>query len=137
MALTSAAAPGTALEFLTQQGAYSANVSTLGAGRPYAVHVTLDIEGTDFGDAADISITANDCHVSDIGLSEGQPSTLSFSAEVLGAISGDVAASGDLIHGRCPAPTPRASTQRTPPRRRAPAGHREGPAGAARHLPRR
>ena len=56
------------------------------------MHITLDIEGTDFGDAADLSITANDCHLSDIGLSEGQPSTLSFSCEVLGAISGDVAA---------------------------------------------
>lgn len=92
MALTSAAAPGTAREFLEQQGAYSANISTLGAGKPYTVHVEVTIEGSDFGDSADHVFQADDCHLSDVGLSEGQPSTLSFSLEVLGAISGDIAA---------------------------------------------
>jgi hypothetical protein len=59
-----ATAPGSLFEMVTATGSYSANISTLGTGRPYHVKVTLTLEGTDFGDSADFTIVLNDVHFS-------------------------------------------------------------------------
>lgn len=48
-----ATAPSSLLEMMTATGGYVANVSTLGAGRPYTTGATLTIEGTNFSDTAD------------------------------------------------------------------------------------
>lgn len=53
-------APGSLPEAVTGTGSYSANISTLGAGRPYHVDVELTLEGTNFGDASDELWTLND-----------------------------------------------------------------------------
>lgn len=60
---STASAPGAPLEFLAGIGAYSANVSTLGTGRRMTVDVKLTVEGTDYGDTADETITFEDCHL--------------------------------------------------------------------------
>lgn len=60
---SSSTAPGTPLEFTTGKGAYSSNISTIGVGRPMLVDVKLTIEGTNFGDAADETITFEDCYL--------------------------------------------------------------------------
>lgn len=58
---SSTSAPGTPGEFAMGKGAYSANVSTLGANREYTHDIKLTIEGTNFGDTADETILAEDC----------------------------------------------------------------------------
>jgi hypothetical protein len=79
-------APGTPWEFLTRKGAYAANVSTLGANRLYTVDVRLTIEGTNYGDTADETITFEDCYFTGEFGEAVTGNTLSFSAEVLGSI---------------------------------------------------
>jgi len=79
-------------DFLLQQGKYSANVSTLGATHPvYTVDLTFLIEGSDFG-GTDSTVTFTDCDVTIDSLAEGEPDAFSISFEVLGAITGDLAA---------------------------------------------
>ena len=60
---STAVAPGTPYEFATGKGAYSANVSTLGTGRPMAVDVKLSKEGTNVGDGNDETVTFEDCRL--------------------------------------------------------------------------
>jgi len=83
---SSAIAPGTPTEFFTKKGAYSANVSTLGTGRPYAVNVKLTIEGTNFGDANDETLLFKNFRgLLDFG--EGvEGNEISIDGEVLGDI---------------------------------------------------
>lgn len=57
---SSTSVPGTPFEFLTKSGAYSANVSTLGANREYCVDLRITNEGTNFGDTADETLTVED-----------------------------------------------------------------------------
>lgn len=57
---SSSSAPGTPFEFVNKLGAYSANVSTLGASREYTFDLKYTIEGTNFGDAADETVTVED-----------------------------------------------------------------------------
>ena len=57
---SSTSAPGTPFEFVTKSGAYSANVSTLGANREYTFDLKLTLEGTNFGDTADETLTIED-----------------------------------------------------------------------------
>ena len=79
-------------DFLLQQGLYAANVSTLGALHPvYTVDLTFNIEGTEFG-GVDSTVTFTDCDVTIATLAEGEPDTFSISFEVLGAVTGDLAA---------------------------------------------
>jgi hypothetical protein len=90
--LTGAVAPGSAADFLLKQAAYSSNETTLGTGQPYAIDITLTVEGTDFGDSGDETIVLDDCVLTDLAFSEGEPDTIAFSVEVLGPITGSLAA---------------------------------------------
>jgi len=72
---------------LTKRGAFSSAVSTLGANAEvYAVKLTLTIEGTDHGDAADHTIVLDDCTCS-VDFAEGDPNSLSVSFTCYGAIT--------------------------------------------------
>lgn len=83
---SSASAPGTPYEFVNQIGAYSANISTSGAGRPYTVDVRLTIEGTDQGDTADETITFEDCRVTPSFNEAMDGNTIAFSATCYGNV---------------------------------------------------
>ena len=86
-----AADPGDLLDFALQKDAYSALVSTLGAGCPFTSDLTYGLEGTDFGDAADHSFTLHDCYYV-LDLAEGADGiTASVSGTVYGEITGDIA----------------------------------------------
>ena len=89
-----ASGTGTIADFILQQAAYSANVSTLGSGTalPYTIDIVFAVEGTNFGDSADHTFTLTDCRTT-FDFSEGDPNAYSISFEVLGAVSGDLAAS--------------------------------------------
>lgn len=77
----------TVIDFLKKQGAYSANVSTLGAtAEVYTLDVVLTVEGTDLGDAADHTMTMEDCECT-FSLVEGEPNAITVNFEVLGAVS--------------------------------------------------
>jgi hypothetical protein len=61
---------------------------------PFAYNLAAALEGTDYGDASDSSGTLTKCKVTDFNpLAEGDPNEISLSAQVLGAITGDFAAS--------------------------------------------
>lgn len=84
---SSTTAPGSLLEFLTGKGAYSANISTLGSGRPMAVKLTLTIEGSNFGDSADETVVMNNVLVETINFNEAEDgNTLAFEGTVLGTV---------------------------------------------------
>jgi len=86
-AFTEAIAPGTLADFVLNQAAYSANVSTLGASaQVYAIDLVVTIEGTDFGDAADHTFTLSDCRCT-IDFAEGDPNQFTLNFEVLGAVT--------------------------------------------------
>lgn len=88
-----AAAPGSLQAFLGKRTPYTANISTLGSGRVYAVKFTLNIEGTDFGDSADWSSVFNHCIPTDMGLSEAADGDkFSITLTCVGTITGDLAA---------------------------------------------
>jgi hypothetical protein len=76
---------GTALEFATGKGAYSANVSTIGASRRMVVDAKLTIEGTDWGDSADETFTMEDSLIS-IDFSEGEQNKITISGQCLGNV---------------------------------------------------
>jgi hypothetical protein len=79
-------------DFLLRQGKFSGNISTLGAGRPYAVDVVFTIEGTAV-DGTDHTWTAHD-FVPNQDFSEGSPAdTIAVSGDVRGPITGDIACS--------------------------------------------
>ena len=81
-----AISPGSVLEFLTGLGAYAANISTQGTGRPYQCDIEFSIEGTAFGDASDEVVTLNDCEFTADFSEAAEGNSLSFSAMVLGPI---------------------------------------------------
>jgi hypothetical protein len=83
---STAVAPGTALEMVFGKGAYSANVSTLGANREYTVDIRLTVEGTNWGDAADEMIDMEDvvCTITFQESIEGN--TITITGKVLGAV---------------------------------------------------
>lgn len=88
-----AEAPGSIQAMLMRATPYASNISTLGSGRVYAVDFTLNIEGTDFGDAADWSTTFADCIPIDTGLNEQvDGNRFSFTLQCVGAITGSLAA---------------------------------------------
>lgn len=78
--------PGSLLEFITGKGAYSANQSTLGANRPMAVHITLTIEGSVFGDAADETVQAKDVHFVADFAEAVDGNTVSLAGDVMGDV---------------------------------------------------
>jgi hypothetical protein len=92
-----ASAPGSVQAFLLKQAPYTANISTLGSGRRYAVNFRLIVEGTDFGDAADWDTVFHDCVPIDTSFSESMDGdsfsfTLSCKGEITGSLALDEAA---------------------------------------------
>lgn len=72
---------------VNKTGSFSAATSTLGANSDlWTLNITIQIEGTNFGDASDHTIVMNDCRCS-IDVSEGDPDSFSISFEVLGSIT--------------------------------------------------
>jgi len=81
------ATQNTLWDAVNQSGSFSAAVSTLGANADvYTLNITLSIEGTTLGEAADHVLVMNNCRCS-IDVSEGDPDSFSLSFEVLGAIT--------------------------------------------------
>lgn len=80
-------APGSILEFVFGKGAYSANISALGTGRPMAVKITLTVEGTNFGDTADETVALSNVVIQSASFEESEGgSFFSFSGEILGSV---------------------------------------------------
>ena len=77
---------GTLIDFALKQASYSANESTLTGSDVYAVKITLTVEGTDLGDAADHTIELDDVHVT-VAIAEGEPDTVTISGTVYGSIT--------------------------------------------------
>ena len=86
---------GSIRDFINQSGAYTLNNSTGGAGVPYVEHYCIDLrytaEGTDFGDAADHTVTLSKC-VCSLDFAEGDPSafTLNFTCYGGSVVTGPV-----------------------------------------------
>jgi hypothetical protein len=77
----------TIVDFLRKKGAYAANVSTTAAtGDVYTVDIVLTVEGTDFGDASDHTVTMEDVDCR-IDISEGEPNTFTVNGTVYGTIT--------------------------------------------------
>jgi len=77
----------TAQDFVMFQGAYASNVSTLGANAEVkTIKVTLTVEGTDHGDAADHTIVLDDVHCT-MDITEGDPNTATISGTVYGSVT--------------------------------------------------
>ena len=86
-----ASAPGSVQAFLMKQTPYTANVSTFGAGRRYAVNFTLTIDGASFG-ADDWSSTFHDCLVQEVGFGESRDGdSFSFTLSCKGEVTGSLA----------------------------------------------
>lgn len=87
------ASGGTAIDMILGQAPFAARISTLGANADVtAFSVAFTIEGTDFGDGADHTVSFDDVEIS-VDFSESDPNTFSFSGTVYGAITGDMAIS--------------------------------------------
>jgi hypothetical protein len=75
------------VDMILRQNAFSGAVSTtLAKGDVYTLDVKLDVEGTDFGDTADHSITLEDCHMT-VSISEGSPNKFTISGVCYGTIT--------------------------------------------------
>lgn len=81
-----AAVAGTPFEFVTKQGAYDANVSTLGANRLVTVDVRVTIEGTRWGDSADEMIDCEDTRFTQQFSMGAEGNRLAFTGQVLGSV---------------------------------------------------
>jgi len=96
--LTSATT-GLAVDILLAQNAYSSAVSTLKVSpittHPvYTVKLTFTIDTVTFeSGVSSVGWVMNDCYITDIQFAEGDPDTLTFSGEVLGAMTGAIIAS--------------------------------------------
>jgi hypothetical protein len=74
-------------DLMLKQGSQSSAVSTLGTNAEvYTVKITLTVEGTDHGDAADHTIVMDDVHVT-AAMSEGDPNTVTFSGTIYGTVT--------------------------------------------------
>lgn len=72
---------------VNKTGAWSSAVSTLGANADvFALQIVLSVEGTNFGDSTDHTLTLANCHCS-IDFAEGDPNSFTLNFEVLGAIT--------------------------------------------------
>ena len=76
----------TVVDFCLKQNSFSGNTSTLTGSDVYAIKITLAVEGTNFGDANDHSITLDDCRCT-LAIAEGDPSTVTVSFTCYGAIT--------------------------------------------------
>ena len=88
---TKTATTGSMHEVVMKDGAtFGAAVSTLGTNADvYTLDVTLTIEGTDFGDSGDHTVTFHDVELTIEG-SEGDPDTWACNGVVYGEIDGDI-----------------------------------------------
>jgi hypothetical protein len=92
----SLAAGGTIADWVFGDGAHSARVGTLtpsGATDskvPFACDASLVVEGSDYGDSGDHTLSWDDWVITDFGFSEGDPNTFSISGEVRGAFGDDL-----------------------------------------------
>lgn len=77
---------GTPTEFVTKKGFYAANVSTLGASRKCTIDAKLTIEGTQWGDTADETVTFEDsvCKVAFQEAAEGN--IITITGRTLGSV---------------------------------------------------
>lgn len=77
------ATDGTIIDFVLKQGSYSANESTLAGSDAYCITITITVEGTDVGDAADhtIEMVSVRCNGS---FAEGEPDTFTISGVIYG-----------------------------------------------------
>jgi len=77
----------TLVDFVLKQNGYSGNISTTAAaGDAYTVTITLTIEGTDHGDAADHAIELADCRCT-VDVAEGEPNTVTVSFTCYGSVT--------------------------------------------------
>lgn len=75
-----------------KNGAFAAAVSTLGSTHEvYTLDILFTVEGSNFGDSADPTVTFEDCVLTFEGFQEGQPNVANFSWVCYGAIIGDLA----------------------------------------------
>jgi hypothetical protein len=81
-----AAVTGTPFEFVHAQGAYDANVSTLGANRLITVDVRTTIEGTRWGDSADEMIDCEDVRFTQQFSMGAEGNRIAYTGQVLGSI---------------------------------------------------
>ena len=71
---------------INKTGAFASAVSTISGSDVYGLKVTLTIEGTNFGDAADHTIVLNGCHCT-IDFAEGDPNSFTVNGTVYGSIT--------------------------------------------------
>jgi len=76
----------TIIDLILQQGAFAAAKSTRANDDAYLLDITLTIEGTDTGDAADHTIKLADCHCT-LEFAEGSPNTITINFTCYGAIA--------------------------------------------------
>lgn len=75
------------LDMVMKSGAFAAAVSTLGASADvFTLDVVLAVEGSNYGDASDHTLTMEDCHLS-IDFSEGDPNKFTVNGTVYGTIT--------------------------------------------------
>lgn len=93
MSLTHAATPGSVEEMILKRGAYAASKGQGAVGTPRLLGLKWTVEGSLFGDEGDIEVFMSGVDLV-LSLSEGQPTTVSISGTIYGAVTGDLAAAG-------------------------------------------
>lgn len=74
-------------DIVRRTGAFAAAVSTLGASADvYTLDIVWKIEGTDFGDASDHTLTLEDCECA-IDVAEGDPDTFTVNFVCYGTVT--------------------------------------------------
>ena len=71
---------------VNKTGAFAAAVSTITGSDVYGLKVTIDVEGTNFGDPTDHQLQLNGCHCT-VDFSEGDPNSFSINGTVYGTIT--------------------------------------------------
>jgi hypothetical protein len=71
---------------VNKTGAFAAALTTIPGSDVYGLKVTLTIEGTNFGDAADHTIVMVGCHCT-IDFAEGDPNSFTINGTVYGTIT--------------------------------------------------
>lgn len=84
---TGATGSGTIKDFLLFRNAYSGNTSTTSLGDVKTIDIKLTVEGTDFSDSADHTMTMEDCEILGVDFEEGDPNKLTINFRVLGQIT--------------------------------------------------
>ena len=71
---------------VNKTGAFAAAVSTITGSDVYGLKVTIDVEGTNFGDPTDHQLQLNGCQCT-VDFSEGDPNSFSINGTVYGTIT--------------------------------------------------